>query len=253
MKKGKILWSFALVSTLVCGCSCSKVNEQTYENAVNTLKNTDAISFSRIEEIHVEGQSTYTKKRVDANYILDANKEVINMERLLNIYDVSTSEGSTTTKETYKYYYSRERQSLYTYSKIGEIQIERYKEKNTTYNKKFNINTCDNLDCMQMIVGNFVPAYKLNELENFNIEDNDGKGIATFTATCPSFESCASNSQVINYTVNIDLNGNIESLSYSIENGNTTHSIKYVFYGYGANNVSVVFPADLESSYLEKK
>lgn len=250
MKKGKILGFLAIVASLTCGCSCSKIDDTTYENAVNVYKNTDAISFSRIEIIQNEGETSYTRKKTDARYLFNANKQVTGMEHSLTYSDASPNGGSAITK-TIKNYYSGERATLYTYSKIGESQLERSKESNVSYDSKFNVNVCDSLDCLNMIVGNFAPIFNLNEVSEFVINDVNGKGEVSFKAVCPSFESCSNSSQIINYNLTIGTDGNIETLSYDIVNGVTTYSIKYTFYGYGSNNVTIEFPSDLES-YIEK-
>jgi len=69
--------------------------------------------------------------------------------------------------------------------------------------------------------------------------------------TCPNYEHCESSSQMIDYVVELDPNGNIASISYDIVNKDINYSIKYTFFGYGSNNVKVDFPANLES-YIEK-
>lgn len=250
MKKGKLLSILALASCFIAGCGCSKIDETTYTNAVNTFKNTDAISFSRIEVISKAEETIYTKKSITAEYVFNANKEVMNMSYSIKYYDGS-SNGGISEKQTKEYYYSEERATLYTYSKVGQSQIERYKESDVTYNSKFNINTCMTLECQNMIVGNFVPMFNLNEVSEFGISGDDKGGSATFKAMCPSYENCASNSQTISYTVTINDAGNIDTISYDIINGDTTHSIKYLINGLGSNNVSVDFPIDLES-YIEK-
>lgn len=250
MKKIKKFTLLLASFMLAIGCSCSKVNEETYTNAVNTFKSTDALSFSRIEMITNINEDNYTRKRVDAIYTFNSNKEVVNMEYSL-VYSEGSNGGASNTSQTKKYYYNNERRTLYTYSKIGESQLDTYKETNVTYNAKFNINACENADCLKMITGNFAPMFNLNEVSEFSIEDKDGTGVVRFKAVCPSYESCASSSQVLDYNLTINKDGNIETLAYDINHGNTTYSIRYTFHGYGSNNVSVEFPADLES-YIEK-
>ena len=104
---------------------------------------------------------------------------------------------------------------------------------------------------MLLIVGNLAPIFNLNEVSEFRIDENDGGAIAQFKTTCPSYEHCLNNSQMIDYVVEIDTNGNIASISYDIVNTDVTYSIKYTFFGYGSNNVNIDFPTNLES-YVEK-
>lgn len=247
--KNKLLGFISLMALFVCGCSCSKINENTYSNAVNIFKNTDAISFSRIEIVQKEGESVYTRKRSDASYIFDIDGHVSKMS-FEATYSQGGSGGASGSSQTLKYYYSDERRTFYTYSKQGESQLERYKESNVSYDDKININVCQDNACQLMIVGNFAPIYALNEVSDFNIEDENGIGKATFKAICPSFESCESASQVIDYTLTINNNGNIDSLNYEIVNGDTKYTITYSFNKYGSD-VKVTFPSDLES-YNEK-
>lgn len=250
MKKIKkfalLLASFALVS----GCGCAKVDETTYTNAVNVFKSTDAISFSRIEVITTSDSEDYTKKRTDATYTFDSNKNVVDMAYSLTFYDGDSS-GNSATSAVKKYYYSNESQTLYTYYKIGESQLDKYKKRNVTYDALFNVNICNDLDCYKMINGNFAPIFNLNAVSEFSIEDNNGEGIVRFKAICPSYESCDGNSQILDYNLTINKSGNIETLSYDIHKENTKYSITYTFHGYGSNNVEVIFPSDL-GSYKEK-
>jgi len=251
MKKFKLLGVLLFVATFICGCSCAKVDETTYENAVNAYKNTDGISFSRVETIVSNNEpNMYSRKKVDATFVFDSNREVSSMQ-----YSFVKSEGSIANgvniSETKEYYYSQERETLYTYQQMSEIQLQRYKESGVTYNSKFNVNSCEDRDCMLLIVGNFAPIFNLNEVSEFRIEENDGGAIASFKTTCPNYEHCESSSQMIDYVVELDPNGNIASISYDIVNKDINYSIKYTFFGYGSNNVKVDFPANLES-YIEK-
>ena len=62
-KKGLISFVIAM---LICGCSCSKVNETTYNNAVSDFNSTDAISFTRIEKtVDNNDTSIYTKVTIN--------------------------------------------------------------------------------------------------------------------------------------------------------------------------------------------
>lgn len=250
MKKIKILGLILAVGALVCGCSCSKADEDTYANAVSTYKSTDAISFSRLETIAKEGEATYTRKLIDAKYAFDSNKKVSKME-YSNTVSIASNNGGTHTQEVTKYYYDNEKTTMYTYYKEGNQTEDSYKESDMLYEDKFNINTCMTSDCLRMIVGSFAPIFELNEVSNFSIEGEKEIARVSFSAICPSYENCASNSQLLNYEMTIGSDGNIETLEYEIVNGVNTHVIKYTFYDYGSNNVKVVLPNYLES-YNEK-
>ena len=69
MKKTKGFSVLIVLACLISGCSCSKVSEDTFADAVNVYKNTDAISYTRIEEIKVEGEDIYTRKQIKAKFI----------------------------------------------------------------------------------------------------------------------------------------------------------------------------------------
>lgn len=250
MKKIKLVGLTMMVGALLTGCSCSKVDENTYINAISSYKSTDAIAFSRIEVIEKEGENTHTRKKIDARYAFDTNREVASMEYSRSD-TVTSSGGASTTSGIVKYYYNDATSTIYQYSRLGTQQEDRRKVTNKSYNAKFNVNSCQDLDCSRMIVGNFAPIFELDEVSGFSIEDVDGKGEVTFTAVCPSYESCASSSQFIDYSLTIGEDGNIQSMSYVIVNGDTTHTISYTFYAYGTNNVKITFPSDLES-YIEK-
>ena len=245
MNKVKKIGVLSLLGMLIVGCSCSKVDESTYQAAVNVYEETDGIYFSRVETISVDGEDTYTRKKISAKYLFNSNNMVTNMEYIRSVYTVSSS-GANISDSTTKYYYSAERRTLYTHLS----SVNRYKKTDVTYDEVFNINVSQG-DEMLMIKGNFAPMFQLNEIEDFNIEDDNGKAIVTFAAICPSYEKCASNSDVLTYNYIIGTDGNIESLSYEIVNCDTTHTISYTFYSYGSNNVNIEFPADLES-YIEK-
>lgn len=251
MKKFKMLALVMAIGALVCGCGCSKVDENTYTNAVNTYKNTDAISFTRLEMISKQGETTYTRKKTDAKYTMNASKTVVDMEYSHTVSTASNSGGSTTNEVT-KYYYVNETSTLYTYTKTGTKNEQQYKESNIGYNDRFNINSCTDAECLRMIVGSFAPVFDLNEITNFAIVGEDGNAKVSFSAVCPSYENCESNSQLLDYNLTISSDGNIESMEYEIVNGDTTYTVKYTFYAYGSNNVKINFPSNL-SSYIEKK
>lgn len=250
MKKINILGIILAISAFVGGCSCSKVSEKTYSNAVNVYKSSDAISFSRLETISKNGENTYTRKLTDAKYIFDASKNVAKMEYSHTVSIASTN-GSSHTEEITKHYYDGEKNTVYTYYKSGSQTEESYKESNKSYSDKFNINTCVNYECLRMIVGSFAPVYELNEVDNFIIDGNKDSATINFSAICPSYEHCTSNSQLIDYTMTISSDGNIDTLEYEIINGEYTYLVKYTFYAYGSNNVKVLLPSYLEN-YKEK-
>lgn len=245
MNKAKKIGVLSLLAMMLVGCSCSKVDETTYEKAVNVYDTTDGINFSRVETITVADEDIYTRKKITAGYLFDSNKNVKEMEYIITTYKMSTA-GSSISNNVVKYYYSLDKQTLYT----QESSVERYKETNVTYNEKFNINVSEG-DQMLMIVGNFAPIFKLNEVSEFTITKNNGKAEVSFLAVCPNYESCSSNSELIKYNYVIGESGTIESLTYDIVIGDTTHNIKYTFHSYGSNNVVISFPNDLES-YIEK-
>ena len=251
MRKMKLFAIVAAFCSLVCGCSCSKVSETTYENAVESMKNTDGIAFSRIEKAMGDGEEFYTHKRIDAVYIFDNNKYVNAMQYSRSDSTASTVGNSMTNDQKVEYYYSAEKSTMYHYLKIGNQKEERVKEAGITYNDVFNIDVCEDLDCSRMINGNIVPIFKLNEVVDFEIKDNKGLGEVSFKAVCPSFESCASSSQMIEYKIVLGKDGNIQTMSYEIENQNKKYYISYTFKGIGADNLSVEYPKDLEN-YIEK-
>ena len=248
MNKMKKIGVLTLLGMILGGCSCSKVNEDTYESAASVFSSTDGIAFSRIETIQTANEDIKTRKKVDAKYVFDSNKNVISMQ-----YERTTSKLSEASNTNIgsdvvtKYYYNGERKTLYTYSD----SVNKYKQKDVNYNDVFNINISEG-DELLMIVGSFAPIFKLNEVEGFTIEKEDDKAVVNFHAVCPSYENCTSGSEVIEYEYVIGSDGNIESLSYVITNGSTTNTINYVFHAYGSNNVNIEFPSDLES-YIEKK
>ena len=242
----KLLPICALFALLVTGCSCSKATEKTYENAYSVYKNTDAIKFTRIEEIRETGKTTYLQKRVDASFLFDTNGEVVKMHYTLKYTDVSNS-GSSSLKQTNEYYFDRNLQEFYSYSKVGATQEIKNKEHIAHYSDKIDINKCDNRDCYLMILANLTPIKRLDEVTGFTIEDENGEGIVSYTAVCPSFEECNNSSQTLDYSLTIDKKGNISRLSYVIPNEDLETTVKYTFHGYGSNNVSIDFPNTLRN------
>lgn len=245
MKKIKKFGILSLVALIVSACSCSKVDEKTYENAVSIYQETDAIYFSRLENIEVAGNDTQIKKRVDAKYLFNSNKEVVLMDYSRTEHQ-TTNLGTNIGSSTMKYYYSGELKTLYT-SLDG---VSRYKYTGVKYNDVFNVNVSQ-YDELLMIVGSFAPVFKLNEVAEFSITEADDKAEVSFYAVCPSYEKCNSSSEIIEYNYVIASDGTIESIAYDIVNMDTTYSIRYTFYSYGSNNVKIQLPADLET-YIEK-
>ena len=253
MRKLKILSILALLSSVVAGCSCSKIDDSTYESAVSSFKSTDAISFARVETILTEGAATYDRKRIEASYIFDANKKVEKMTYSLHETTEINSAGSGGGKsDITNYYYDDTRTTVYKYEKNGDSAAVERKYTNTEYDEYFNAASCDSNDCLLMVVGNFAPIYVLDEITEFTIVDDDGSALVTYKGICPSYENCESNSQMIDYTLRINKDGNIETLSYDVVNGKTTHSIKYAFSAYSTNKVSITLPTYLESYKKEK-
>ena len=250
MKKWRLLSGIIALTSFIGGCSCSKVDDSTYISAVETYKNTDAIGFTRVEIIKVEGQTTYVRKKVEANYIFDSNKDVERMSYSLLVTENNSGGGSDVSLSS-TYHYSKDSETLYNHYKIGKSQEERYKYTNTTYSDNFNANKCNDSNCNLMILTNLAPIYSFDEISEFRIEEKDGGAIAHYKGICPGYENCASNSQMLDYTMRINKDGNIESLSYEIVNGSTTNTITYGFSGYGSNEVVVILPAQLDS-YIEK-
>ena len=244
MNKAKKLGVLALLSMLIVGCSCSKVDEKTYEAAVNTYETTDGIYFTRIETIIVEGQDTQTRKKIDAKYLFNSNKDVMGMEYTRAIYQRSSA-GSDISSSTTKYYYNGDTRTLYTQLN----SVNRYKKTDVSYDDVFNINVSQ-YDELLMIKGYFAPVFKLNEVSEFDISEEEGKANVSFYAVCPSYEKCNNNSEIIEYKYVISTDGTIESIAYDIVNGETTYSIRYNLYAYGSNNVKIKFPTDLEN-YIE--
>lgn len=234
---------------LISGCGCNKISEENYQGAVSTFKNTDGLSFSRLEIIRKKGETTYERKKTDAKYVFDSGKNVKFMQYAKTEGEGNNS-GGVSIKKTTKYYYNIDDSYFYVHSIVGESELNRYKEVASSYNEKFNVNVCDDIDkdCLLLVSTNLAPVFNLNEVSDFSINDD---GVATFNAICPSFEHCSGNSQVLEYVVTLDDDGNIGFIEYEIENGDLIYSIKYSFDGYGSNNVSVNFPSDLES-YIKK-
>ena len=253
MKKIKFLSMIALASSLVAGCSCSKVDESTYESAVSAFKSTDAISFVRVETIITEGASTYDRKRVEASYIFDSNKKVDLMSYSLHETTEINSAGSGGGRSDIRnYYYDNSESTLYKYEKIGDSDAVGTRYTNTDYDSRFNSIKCDSNDCLFMVVGNLAPVYTLDEITEFNIQEDEDSAVVTYKGICPGYENCENNSQMIDYTIRINSDGNIESLSYNVVNGKTTHSIKYAFSAYTTNKVSITLPSEIKN-YEEEK
>ena len=76
MKKTKFLSLIGVLAFIVGGCSCSRINEETYEKAVSIYKSSDALSFSRLEIISKKGETTYSRKKTDAKFIFDSKRNV---------------------------------------------------------------------------------------------------------------------------------------------------------------------------------
>lgn len=246
MKRIKFLCLLAIGILTVSGCSCSKINQETYEKAIKNYNTTDAMEFSRIEIISTAGESIYQRKKIEAKFIFDSNRNVSKMEYSLLVSEGNSGGASTEINQSVKYFYNND--TMYTYSKLGSSQLEKYKETGLSYEDKFNVNTCQDNDCMLLIEQNIVPVFALNSVTFFEISE---EGKATFKASCPTFENCASSNELIEYTVVIDKDANIKTIAYEIVNGEITYSIKYSFNKFGSNNVNIQFSGELDS-YIEK-
>ena len=68
-KKGLIS---LLVAILMCGCSCGRVDESTYEHAISSFNSSDAISFTRIEKVVDKADSnSYTKTTINGSFVFE--------------------------------------------------------------------------------------------------------------------------------------------------------------------------------------
>ena len=248
MKKIKILSILSIFGVLISGCSCNKVSDETYANAVNIYETTDAIEFTRIETITTEGIDTYTRVKIEAKYTFNINKEVMEMEYSRNEADI-TSAGNNISDKTTKYYYDGNARVLYTHLP-NVVGGEKVKETNVTYEEKFNVNVSQGYELL-MIKGSFAPIFKLNEATDFVIDDQDGGAVVRLLAVCPNFENCKDSSEEIIYKYVIGKSGTIDSLSYEIENDGVVRKVNYKFHNYGSNNVKIITPNDLVG-YKEK-
>ena len=98
--KGILSLALALI---VCGCSCGRVNETTYKNAITNFNTTDAIDFERIEKITVnDDPSSYTKTVVEGTFVFDTNRSGEIMESRYLIKDYVADDN----RSTLEYYYS---------------------------------------------------------------------------------------------------------------------------------------------------
>ena len=207
MKKTKFLSLICVLAFIVGGCSCKKIDEETYENAVSIYKSSDALSFSRLEIISKKGETTYSRKKIDAKYIFDSKRNVTLMQ-YSRVEGEGSNTGGNSIKDTIKYYYSLDEGYFYVHSIIGESNLDRYKEEAVSYNSKFNVNVCDDTDkdCLLLISNNLAPVFNLNEVSDFNVNDDS---TITFKAVCPNYEHCSSNSEIIDYTITLNDDGNI--------------------------------------------
>lgn len=247
MKKIKLLSLLLAFPLILSGCGCNRISQETYTRAVDNFNNTDALEFSRIEVITKDGEKFYERKKIDSKIVFGPNKSVIKMYYSLLVTEGSTGGSSTETNKYLQYHYVNN--YLYTYLKEGGNQLDEYKEKIGAYDNAFNINTCEDNDCMLLIDKNIAPVFKIDSLENFEISKD---GVAKFKSSCPSFENCDSNNELIDYVVTVDKDANIKTISYDIKKNDITYSIKYSFSAYGSNNVDIVFPGNLDT-YVEKK
>ena len=240
MKKGFIAFVIAM---LITGCSCSKVDENTYNKAINDFNSSDAIAFTRIEKVtNKVDVSDYTKTTIEAKYIFSSNRrgEVEKME-----YVINKSEKEFVS-ETIEYYYSNSDQTMYR-RKLVRPNSETKLKQNLYFDNYFSVNNCSTTECLLAIPQNLAPIYEIENVNGFLIREERGEAIATFTAACPtSYETC-NGKNTLDYTVIIGGDGQISGLSYQIEGETTITTVSYSFDGFGINNVQIVFQQALYS------
>lgn len=241
-KKGLISFVMAM---LICGCSCTKVNETTYNNAISNYNASDAISFTRIEKVeNNEDSSDYTKTTVNADIVFDTNRtgEVKEMKYTI---DYATREHVTS---TITYYYSDIEQTLYRHKKVTGSTDTKTKQ-SMNFQDYFNVHDCTTRECLVAIPTNIAPVLDIEDVNGFLIEEVDGEAIATYTALCPLYENCQGN-ETIDYKLIIGGNGDVAGLSYVITGETTTTTVSYSFNNFGSHNVKIAFPNELEN-YIE--
>ena len=115
MKKIKLMGLTLVVGALLTGCSCSKVDENTYVNAVSAYNSSDAISFTRIEKVEEKNnQSSYSTTTINGTFIFDTNRS----GNVLDVkYTIDYSKG-TTPITSYEYYYNSDAAMLFRKKKI---------------------------------------------------------------------------------------------------------------------------------------
>lgn len=237
--KLKGLLSLGLIA-IICGCSCGKVNETTYINAVSNFNSSDAMSFTRIEDVFENDSSTAkTRTRVDAAFIFDVNRsgEVMEVHYKIETYDSHVLSG------VLDYYYSAITHTMYREKVVSGVSGEKIKE-NMEYEDHFNVHGCETTACRVAILSNLAPILEIEDVNGFVIEKEDDEAVATFSAACPVYEVCKGNDK-LDYTLRIGGDGNIKNLSYTISDLDTTTRISYSFTGFGANNVEIEFPSSL--------
>jgi len=141
MKKGFIAFVIAM---LITGCSCSKVDENTYNKAVNDFNSSDAIAFTRIEKVtNKVDVSDYTKTTIEAKYTFSSNRngEVKKME-----YSINKSIKEFVS-ESIVYYYSDSDQTLYRRKMVTTNMVNRTKQM-IYFDNYFKVNRCDSRECL---------------------------------------------------------------------------------------------------------
>ena len=237
--KGILSLALALI---VCGCSCGRVNETTYKNAITNFNTTDAIDFERIEKIIAnDDPSSYTKTVVEGTFVFDTNRSGEVMESRYLIKDYVAADN----RSTLEYYYSSISNTLYRKKIIAGLSEDRIKE-SMEYDEYFNIHNCSTTACRIAMPTNIAPIIDIEDVNGFVIEKVEDEAIATYTAACPSYENCQGNEK-IDYELIICGDGNIVGLSYTIPGQTTTTTISYHFKNYGSDKVVISFPTELES------
>lgn len=222
MKKFLSLISCFLFLSLVLGCSCSKVNEETYDKAYQKLVDSKGYKFRRTESITGENNKSYTYVS-EVEFLFDDNKNVLYMS-----YEKDGSEYAPTSHVLYKYF--KDSQTLY-----KNINSTTTKETGIKYSDRFSIEMCgdSDYDC-KLLTNNFIfPRININNVTDFKIEKEGNEAVATFKSNIVNFEKTSNLEQLIDYTFYIDANLNITRIEYSFiskeENNTNSHVVLYEF------------------------
>lgn len=239
--KLKGILSLALVA-IICGCSCGRVNETTYNNAVSNFNSSDAISFVRIsDEVDNNDSSSYKRNKINASFIFDTNRSGEVMEFYYKVEDSVMRDVNSTVE----YYYSSIANTLYRKKVVTGVSEENIKEP-LNYNSYFNVHNCSTVACRVAILTNIAPIFEIEDINEFIIEKVDDEAVVTYSAACPVFENCQGHEK-LDYTLIIGGDGNAKNLSYEIVGETTTTKVSYAFEKFGIKNVDIIFPTELEN------